>query len=465
MSELLVTFDRTAGGLVGQLTNALREAIRSGRLAPGAPLPSSRELAADLRVSRGVVVESYEQLAAEGFLSARRGAGTRVAATAGVSADGPPDPGARSATGASSRPDGYDLRAGQPDLAAFPRAAWLAATRRVLARLPNEALGYGDAAGHPEVRGELADHLRRVRAAQVEPADLVIVGGVAQGIALTLRVLRSLGHRRLAVEDPSSAAHRDLLAAAGLELVGVPVDNEGLDVAALQASGATAVVTTPAHQFPVAVVLSPARRGQLVAWARHGDHVIIEDDYDAEFRYDREPVGCVQGLAPDRVVHLGSVSKSLAPGLRLGWAVAPPDLAAGLAQAKRDDDLGCPVIDQLVLAELIATGGYDRHLRTVRRRYRARRDALVNALAHRLPAASVRGVAAGLHLYVELPPGSDEDAVVAAAEAAGVHVLGVGAMRFAPGAPAIVLGYAHLSEQRLVAAAAHLADACARTAR
>ncbi len=456
MGELLVTVDRAAGDLAGQLSRAVREAVRSGRLTAGASLPSSRELAADLKVSRGVVVEAYEQLAAEGFLTARRGAGTWVAANV-------PSPDRAAAVRQPPPADQvpHDLRTGRPDLAAFPRAAWLAATRRVLGALPHDALGYGDAAGHPRARAEFASYLRRVRGAHVDERDLIVVSGVAQGIALTLRVLRALGHRRLAVEDPSPTAHRALLAAAGLELVGVPVDSEGIDVAALASSGASAVMITPAHQFPLATVLSPRRRGELVAWARQTGGYVLEDDYDAEFRYDREPVGCVQGLAPDRVTYLGSVSKSLAPGLRLGWAAPPPELVEPLRRAKREHDLGCPVLDQLTLAELIASGGYDRHLRAVRRRYRRRRDALVGALADRLPGAQVRGVAAGLHLYVELPAGSDEEAVLAAARAVGVRVFGVGRMRFAPGPPAIVLGYAHLPERQLTIAAGLLAAAYA----
>ncbi len=452
MSELLVAMDRTLGDLTGQLTRALRGAVQGGRLVAGARLPASRVLAVELGLSRGVVVEAYAQLVAEGYLVSLRGSGTRVAA-------GLARPAVPPAYGRPSPPPRYDLRPGTPDLAAFPRAAWSAAVRRSLGAAPHGRLGYGDPAGSAELRAELAGHLGRVRAAAAGPGDVTVVNGVVQGLSLLVRVLTGHGHRRFAVEDPCSPGTLDLLRAHGVDPVGVPVDRDGLDVSALAAGDASVVVVTPAHQYPTGVVMAPGRRAELVAWARETGGLVVEDDYDAEFRYDREPVGCLQGLAPDRVVHLGSLSKSLAPGLRLGWAVLPGWLAADFHRAKRYADLGTGVIEQLAFTELLSGGGYDRHLRTVRARYRRRRDALVDALRVRLPAAEVHGVAAGLHLYLELPPGSREEAVTAGALVRGVRVEPVGPMRLSPGGPALALGYGGLPEHRLARAAELLAQA------
>ncbi|MBG0815038.1 PLP-dependent aminotransferase family protein [Planomonospora sp. ID82291] len=467
MADLHLSVDRAAGGIAGQITRELREAVRQGRLTAGARLPASRELARDLGLSRGVVVEAYEQLVAEGFLVARIGAGTRVAPAAGRTAGAGPG-----ASGAEVREHDYGRRPTSPDLRTFPRERWLAATRRVLASLPAGGLDYGDPGGVRELREELAAYLRRVRGADANPDDLVIVGGVAQGLSLTVQVLagrfpearpgRDLGWFtgpaarpagrdrgvRLAVEDPTGLRQLPLLRAAGADLVAVPVDGEGVDVAALAATEARAVLLTPAHHYPTGVVLSPRRRAELTAWAAAAGAVVLEDDYDAEFRFDRDPVGCLQGLAPGRVVLAGSVSKSLAPGLRLGWVAAPPHIAAAVRRARAEQDMGSPVLEQHVLADLLRTGAYDRHLRRMRREYRARRDALVRALAEHLPEITVRGVSAGLHLLAELPGGWDERAVAAAARARGLAAEPVGPMRRRPGPPALVMGFARLPAHR-----------------
>ncbi|MFB9840584.1 aminotransferase-like domain-containing protein, partial [Actinoallomurus acaciae] len=290
----------------------------------------------------------------------------------------------------------YDLRPGKPDLAAFPRDRWAATLRDVLRELPHSALNYPDPSGVPELRAELAGHLARVRAAVADPAALVVTAGVAQMLAIVPRVLIEEGHRLLAVENPLGHHQIPMIRATGVELAGVPVDEEGIDVDALARTRARAVLVTPAHQFPTGVVLSPRRRAALIDWARDVDALIIEDDYDGEFRYDRDPVGCLQGLAPERVLLAGSVSKALSPALRLGWAVAPPWLAVRLRAARGLHDLGSPVLDQHVLARLIAGGEYSRHLRQMRRTYRDRRDAFVAALAERLPEVRVHGVSAGL---------------------------------------------------------------------
>ncbi|MFG1947949.1 PLP-dependent aminotransferase family protein [Nonomuraea sp. NPDC048826] len=440
MADLHVPINREIGGIAGQIASELRDAVRHGRLTPGTRLPATRDLAADLRVSRGVVVEAYEQLVAEGFLVSRVGSGTQVAPTAAHRAEPPP--------GGQDRAPYYGHRPTSPDLGFFPRERWLAAVRHVLATMPGDALDYGDPGGVPELREELAGYLRRVRAADVRPENLVVVGGVAQGLSLILRVLAGPGRLRLAVEDPGSHRQLPLLRRAGADLVRLPVDDQGADVAALRARRADAALVTPAHQFPTGVVLSPARRAELMAWARDGDRMILEDDYDAEFRFDRDPVGCLQGLAPDRVILSGSVSKALAPGLRLGWVVAPAHLAEAVRRARGELDLGSPVIEQYALAHFLRTGGYDKHLRRMRREYRRRRDALVEALARELPEIRVRGIEAGLHVYLELPEGWDEDRVAEAATKLGLAAEPVGLMRSGDGPPAIVVGFARLPARR-----------------
>jgi GntR family transcriptional regulator/MocR family aminotransferase len=459
MTDLHLHFDRAAGRLAAQIAAEVRTAIRAGRLAAGTRVPSSRDLARDLGVSRGVVVTAYEQLIAEGFLTARRGDGTRVAPLA---TPAPPSPRARPAWDEPAAPVPYDLRPGVPDLSAFPRERWLTATRHVLRTVPNSELAYPDPAGVPALRVELAGYLGRVRAANVPPERITVTNGVAHGIAVLVRLLVEDGHRALALEDPTSSRQLPLLRGAGIDLVPVPVDEGGLDVAALARTPARAVLVTPAHQYPTGVVLSPQRRSALVAWARDVDGLVIEDDYDAEFRYDREPVGCLQGIEPDRVVLAGSVSKSLAPGLRLGWMAAPAGLAERLRSYRAHTDLGSQVIEQHVLAHLIRSGAYDRQLRVMRRRYRARRDALAAALRTHLPDATVRGISAGLHLYVELPAGLAEQDIVQAAARRGVAVDGAAELwATPPPRAALVLGYGRLGGGRLAEAAALIGEAAA----
>ncbi|GIG69397.1 MocR-like pyridoxine biosynthesis transcription factor PdxR [Phytomonospora endophytica] len=451
MPDLHLTLDVTRRrGLARDLAGQLREAVRDGRLAAGAALPPSRVLAADLGVSRGVVVEAYAQLTAEGFLSSAQGSGTRVA-------DVPQRPVAPVPPTAAPAPAGLNMRVGTPDLTAFPRRQWLTATRHVLATLPHSAFGYPDPGGVEPLREVLAGYLRRVRAASVTAADLTVVGGVAHGLSL---LMRALGPRDLAVEDPTSPRQLPLLTSAGARLHPVPVDAEGMDIAALSRGAATAVLLTPAHQYPTGVVLSAARRAALGEWLDRPGAVAVEDDYDAEFRYDRDPVGCLQGLRPDRTVLIGSVSKALAPGLRLGWIAAPPAITAAIRRIRAETDLGSPMLEQHVLARLIETGEYDRHVRAMRQRYRSRRDALIAALARHIPGSRAHGVSAGQHLYVELPPGADEAAVVARARELGLDLPGGSEYRLASRGPAaLVIGFAGLSERVLDDVVARLGQA------
>jgi GntR family transcriptional regulator / MocR family aminotransferase len=440
--ELLVSLSRADGPLHAQLEGQLRAAVRDGRLAAGERLPSSRALAAQLGVSRGVVVEAYGQLAAEGYLAVRPGAAPRVAAAAVA-----PNESVGEATAAPAR---YDLRPGTPDLSLFPRAAWARAARRALREAPHADLGYPEPAGHPRLRAALAAYLGRVRGVLATPDRIVVCGGVAEALALVARVLRAGGARRIAVEDPSHFETRGLLAHNGLEPVPVRVDARGIDVDALADAAPDAVLITPAHQFPTGVVLDPARRAALLDWARRAGTLVIEDDYDAEYRYDRHPVGALQGLAPDHVVHVHSVSKTLAPGLRMGWAALPARLAPAVREEKRLSDLGAPVLEQLTLAAFLEQGELDRHLRRTRPAYRRRRDVLVGALA----GLDVEGVAAGLHVLVRLPGGVTEADVLNAAAAGGIAVDALGPhVALPPRPPALLLGYTRLGEAALARAA------------
>jgi GntR family transcriptional regulator/MocR family aminotransferase len=442
-----------AGPLRAQLEEQLRDSVRSGRLPAGLALPSSRQLARELSVSRGVVVDAYAQLAAEGYLVSRQGAPTRVSDAAAPPAEAAP-------SSEVERAPRFDFRPGGPDVSLFPRAAWLASLRRALREAPDVRLDYGDPRGAPELRGALARYLGRVRGVAADPERTIVTSGMAQGMAIFARGLISLGGHAIAMEDPSSAPGRAQLASNGLEILPVPVDDQGLAVAEIgaEASPPDAVMVTPAHQFPLGVVLSPERRAALIEWSDRTGALVLEDDYDAEYRYDRAPVGALQGLAPDRVAYAGSVSKMLAPGLRLGWLVAPERIAQAAATAKATDDLGTPVVEQLALADFLERGELDRHLRRTRSIYRARRDALVGALARHLPRCGPTGVAAGLHLVVALPPGAGEAAVLEAARSRGVGLAGLTEHRMRPGPPALLLGYGRIVEPAIEDGVRALAD-------
>jgi GntR family transcriptional regulator / MocR family aminotransferase len=440
--EILLELDRDRPEpLRSQLERGLRDAIRTGRLQPDERLPSSRELARELGVSRGLVLDCYTQLQAEGYLTSHSGSATRVA----PGAEAPPAPPPR--TEAEVRPS-IDFRHGTPDLASFPRRDWAWAMREASRDVTARELGYGDSRGSEALRAVLAAYLRRVRGAVAEPERIVICAGVQQAVNVVLRALAREGVRRVAFEDPGHPDHRAGLGLVGIEPVSVPVDDRGVDVEALSSSGTGAVVLTPAHQSPTGALLAPERRQALLAWAAETDAVLIEDDYDAEFRYDREPVGALQGLAPERVATLGSVSKTLAPGLRLGWVVCPPRLVEPVAAEKRFEDRAAPVLDQLALARLIESGRFDRHLRRMRGVYGARRQALMDALARHAPHLEPRGLAAGFHALVLLPEGLSEEEVVAAARERSVGVYGLRDNTLGnPGwPPALVMGFGNVGE-------------------
>jgi GntR family transcriptional regulator / MocR family aminotransferase len=437
------------------LEAALREAVQTGRLAPGTRLPSSRTLAADLGIARNTVAEAYAQLVAEGWLTAAQGSGTRVASTSVVlpvpAADGQPPAGTRVAR--------HNLRAGSPDLSAFPRAGWLSAARKALSGAPSQALGYGDPRGQPELRSVLAAYLGRTRGVRVAPDRIVVCAGFTQALALLCQVLPDVGVTKIAVEDYGQPHTAGALVASGLALVMLGVDDGG---AVLDTThGAQAMLLTPAHQFPLGSVLSPRRRADAARWAADSGGLIIEDDYDGEFRYDRQPVGALQALAPEHVIYAGTVSKTLAPGLRLGWLVLPGRLTEAVATAKARSDAHTSSFEQLTLAEFITSGAYDRHVRRVRLAYRRRRDRLVAALAAHAPGVRVTGIAAGLHAVAELGPGQREEQVTARAAARGVATEGLGgyALREHTRGPALVIGYATPPEHGYTTALARLVAA------
>jgi GntR family transcriptional regulator / MocR family aminotransferase len=431
------------------LERTLRDAIVDGALREGTRLPASRVLARMLGVSRGVVTDAYGQLEAQGFLIVNARTAPVVAAT------GPAAPPQSRERATDSQKPRYDLTPTTPDVTLFPLRTWVRASEKVARNLEYGALDYREPRGELALREALAEHLGRTRGVISTPERIVVVQGTAQGVDVLLRVLARRGLSRIAVEDPSHTTQHERITGLGLELVPQPVDGDGLVVDGLEAD---AVLVTPAHQFPTGAVLTGSRRRELLAWAQRSDRLVVEDDYDSEFRYDREPVRALQGLATTKVVYLGTASKTLAPALRLGWIVTPDDLVDELQGVKRLADDFSPAFDQLALAELLRSGDYTRHLRRARAAYRARRDRLVAALARELPDLAVEGIAAGVHFVLRLPVECDDAAVAEAARGVRVQVPPLSAFRIAPGgAGGLVIGYGRLHEAAVERAVGALA--------
>ena len=456
--HLMIMVDRTGGALALQIQEHLRVAIREGRLVAGERLPSTRRLAEHLGVSRGTVVEVYGQLVAEGYVDSAVGSGTRVARIPGVErrdrTEAPP--------AASARPKReIDFEYGIPDLDSVPLRDWVWAVGEATRTLPTAGLGDEEPAGSRHLREVVTAYHRRVRAGCATADDAVVVGGFRQGLAFTRAALARSGIGVLGLEDPGPREHDVIAQRAGLEVVPIPVDAEGLDVAALRATQARAVLVTPAHQCPTGVALSPSRRRELVAWANEVDGVILEDDYDAEFRYDRQAIGSLQGLDSERVFALGSVSKTIAPAIRIGWVLAPPRFVEALTEEKQLSSRGAPGLDQEALALLIESGRFDRHLRRMRDLYRTRRDALAEAAATVFGADRLHGLAAGCHTVLQLPLHVDEDSVVEAARSQGVRVSGLSHYRLTrtPADPALLLAFGNLSEHQIVRGVHAIAEA------
>jgi GntR family transcriptional regulator / MocR family aminotransferase len=405
-----------AHGVRELLITSLRDAVRSRRLTPGTALPPSRSLAADLGLARNTVAEAYAELIAEGWLASRQGSGTWVVDTGRQPL--PPRP--RGTAGSPA----HNLMPGTPDVSTFPRSQWLTSTRRALTTAPTAALGVGDPRGRPELREALAEYLSRARGVRTSADTVLICAGVRHGVQLLARVFS--GTRPIAVEAYGLFLFREAIAALGVNTAPIWIDEKGVVVSDLDGLDTPAVLITPAHQYPSGVPLHASRRTGVLQWARRAEAYVIEDDYDGEFRYDRQPIGALQGLDPNRVVYLGSTSKSLSPVLRLGWMVLPADLIDNVISAAGGQQFYVNGIDQLTMADFLARGQYDRHIRRMRLRYRRRRDELVNALADF--DISITGLPAGLHLLLHLPNGTEHEVLRRAAEA-GVALAGISRLR------------------------------------
>lgn len=462
-AELLLTLRRApdAPSLGEQVEAGIREAIRDRLLKPGQRLPPTRTLAEDLGVSRRLLVQAFEQLCAEGWLEARVGAGTYVRRELPQLRQAPQ----RKLELHTSQSARFDFFAGHPDLGFFPRSAWARATRQALAQLPDAAFGYGDPQGLRELRVQLCEMLARARGVICDPEQIVVCQGAVQALNLLVRAGSEEGGTpvRIAIEDPYLPSHRQLLQYAGAEVVPVPVDRLGVLDEAIAAARAALALITPSHQCPTGVVLSAARRAALATWAQDNQTLVVEDDYDAEFRYDRSPVRAMQALAPDHIAYLGSASKTLAPGIRLAWLVVPQHRLDAIITAKRYSDQCSPIIEQAALARLIQSGGYEKHVRAARRRQREHRAALLDALARSLPESQVEGVAAGLHAVLRLPSAVNAERLLAAAKARDLDVYPMSLWRAdpPPDTSAIVLGYGWLAPAAIAEGIRRLADALA----
>jgi GntR family transcriptional regulator / MocR family aminotransferase len=433
--DLRQTITPGARGARDLLLAALRDAVRSGRLAPGTMLPPSRSLATDLGLARNTVAEAYAELVAEGWLASRQGAGTWVVNVAGTGIPATP----RGARGVPT----HNLMPGSPDVSEFPRSAWAAATRRALAKAPTEALRMGDPRGRPELRDALAEYLARARGVRTSAESIVICAGVRHAVELLTRAVGG----PIAVEEYALHIFRDAIAALGVSTIPIGIDEQGAVISDLDGLGVPAVLLTPAHHSPQGMPLHATRRTAAVDWAQRTGGYVFDDDYDGEFRYDRQPVGALQALRPDRVAYMGSASKSLAQTLRVGWMALPDDLVDPVIDAGGGQQFFVDAITQLTMADFITSGQYDRHIRRMRIRYRRRRDSLVEALAGF--DVGISGLAAGVNVLLSLPDGSEHEVLRRAGEA-GIALQGLSRMRhpLAEGAnrDGIVVGFAAPAE-------------------
>ncbi|MDF2824097.1 MAG: gabR 1 [Mycobacterium sp.] len=453
-----------ARGIRETLLTALRDAVRSGRLPAGATLPPSRTLAADLGVARNTVADVYAELVAEGWLASRQGAGTWVVDSEHLTRTqaGPAPP-----RGAVSAPR-HNLQPGSPDVSQFPRSTWLASARRALTNAPNEALRMGDPRGRPELRSAVAEYLSRARGVRTSADSVVITAGTRHSVEILTRMFGP--DRPIAVEAYGLHIFRDCIAAAGGTTAPIGVDDMGAAVDELETLDTPAVLVTPAHHFPHGVPLHPARRTAVTGWAESTDGYVLEDDYDGEFRYDRQPVGALQSLDPTRVIYLGSTSKSLTPVLRLGWMAVPTALVDDVVAAAGGQQYYVDGITQLTMADFITTGSYDKHIRRMRAAYRRRRDVLVSRLAALAPAVTVTGLSAGLHVLLLLPDGAEPELLRRAGQA-GVGIAGLSRLRHplagndVPRPDGVVVNFGTPEEHAFPAAVEALCDVVTSTLR
>lgn len=442
----------------------MRKAISQGHLVAGTALPSSRSLSKDLGIARGTVVEAYTQLVAEGLLVTKQGAGTVVAESSTWAHPSPE-------RGEGADVPGINLLPGLLDLGTtYPRRLWLHALREVLHSTPDASFDYGDPRGRSELREALASYLGWSRGVVTAPDRIVVCSGFSHGLTLVATALRDVGARTVAMEDPGLPFHRDIVRRRGLQLVPLPVDSAGACIDALGRLGAQAAVLTPAHQYPTGVTLHPERRAALVEWARHQDAVVVEDDYDGEFRYDRRQAGAIQGLDPEHVIYAGTVSKTLAPGLCLGWLVLPARFVEPVVEVHRHAFAFPPALEQLTLAKLLSSGRFTRHVRCLRATYQARRDQMATRVTKAVPSLRTAGMAAGLHFLLELPTaGPVEDDIRAAASRHDVALAYLGSHWHEPGdhVQGVIVGYsrppAHAFAQAVDALVAVVQDAEAAT--
>lgn len=458
-------FDLSAtrpGPLHMRLAAAIRSAVRDGRVPHGAALPPSRNLADDLGVSRWTVTQAYGQLVTEGYLSARTGSATRASWTPGP--DDPAVPRPAPAAGVPRPQARYDMYSCRQDLRVFPRRKWVEAITAAAATASFSQLDYSAPGGMPELRTVLAEHLNRARGAAVDPAAVSIFSGAGQALTQVCRALMADGQTVLGIEDPGSIRYWQVARTTGMDLVGLPVDEQGLVTAELgRHPWLRAVCVGTARQMAYGTPLPAGRRLELLAWARRVDALVIEDDYDHEFSYDRPAPPVMQGTDPQRIALLGSMTQALGPTVSVGWVVTP----GRLVQAVRAEDQIQPLppaLNQLALAHLMQSGGYDRHVRTTRLQLRRRRNALIESLRTRLPGYRVHGAQSAMMLLVELPPGTDTASIIAAAARRDLQIGDIEEMRLTPdpARPGILLGYGNLSDKVVDEAVALLADILAQ---
>ncbi len=459
--------------MIRQLYGRIREAILAGRLAPGSRLPASRELARELQISRNVVLEAYDLLYAEGFLSARQGAGTFVAEGAAFPGRCPRQepPAAEKVTMGYDCPPGIiNFRAGTPNLGLFPRKLWLKMQREALMLPSEEMLAYGHPEGRRELREAICRYVVTQREVNCHPDQIVITGGTTQAIGIACQLL--LGRRRDAVlEDPITRDIQLIVQSHGGLIHPVPVDSDGMQTAQLPDSRSPAfpafIYVTPSHQFPIGGTLPIQRRIELLNYAEKTGAYIIEDDYDSEFRFDGPPLSSLHGLHPERVVYIGTFSKTLCPAIRIGYLVLPAPLISLGRSRKWQSDLHNEVTSQLTLARFIAEGAYLRHVGRMRKHYHERRKGVVRALAvHFGDRAEVMGSAAGLHLVARFPGRQFAESFFAETVAAGARFYPVETHAIVPGRhlDKLLIGYGNLEREAIASGIAILAEVLGRQA-
>ena len=460
---MLIPLKRGSDPLSRQVYLWIRQAIVERALRPGESLPSTRQLAEENSISRTVMVQAYDQLIAEGFITGRRGSGTYVSEHLHPAPSRAPQRatpvrlshyGSAAASVARrglSRLRGtpklrYDFVYGGCSLDEFPLAMW----RRILMRRARTAslrsFDYGTAAGDTALREAITGQLRRSRAIHCDVSQVIIVNGSQQALDLTIRLLLNPGDS-IAVEDPQYHGMRQVLLASRLRVHPVPVDADGLNLNQMPRQARLALVT-PSHQFPTGAVLPLKRRLALLAWARRANAIIVEDDYDGEFRYEGEPLEPLQSLDRDgRVLYVGTFSRTMFPALRIGYVVAPPPLISAFIAAKWLADRHTAVLEQETLAEFIASGAYERHLRRTRRANATRRDALLSAIERHLGnRVTVSGSRSGTHIVLWPTAKLSEEAIIARAADAGVGIYGIAGYYLRhPSPPGFLLGYANLT--------------------